>query len=74
MEDSLKERFYSQIETELEFCDSEVTPLLCYNYSDLDLRANLVDNIAQTCISMKISIAEALVVVERTYSMNSTEI
>jgi hypothetical protein len=73
MDNKLKEKFYTQISTELEFCDKEVTPLLCYNYSEPSLRASLIETIAQTCISMKISIAEALVEVERTYSLNSTE-
>jgi hypothetical protein len=74
MEDKLlKERFYNQIETELEFCDSNVTPLICYNFSTPDLKAGLVETIAQTCISMKMDISEAIVEVERTYSLNSTE-
>jgi len=73
MEKELKERFYNQIETELEFCDSSVTPLICYNYSTPELRASLIETIAQTCISMKKDISEAIVDVERTYSTNSTE-
>lgn len=73
MDKNLKERFYNQIETELEFCDGSVTPLICFNYNDIELRASLVETIAETCISMKINISEAIVHVERLYSLNSTE-
>ena len=73
MDDTLKEKFYTQISTELEFCDQKVTPLLCYNYNNLDLRATLIETIAETCIRMKLSISEALVEVERTYSLNGLE-
>lgn len=71
--DNLKERFYAQIETELEFCDGSTTPLICYNYNMLKLRSALVETIAETCISRKIGISEAIVEVERLYSLNSID-
>jgi hypothetical protein len=73
MEDTLKEKLYRQIATELEFCDESQTPLLCYNYSQPDMKENLIETIAETVISMKVPINEALVIVEQTYSMNTTE-
>lgn len=69
----LKKQFYSQIETELSFCDSNVTPLVCYNFSDVTLRPSLIETIAETCISRKIGISSAIVEVERLYSINSID-
>jgi len=73
MEKTLKERLFTQIEAELDLCNGDITPLCCYNYTDLTLRQSLVETIAETCISMKIGISEAIVEVERLYSMNSID-
>ena len=69
----LKEKFYNQIETELGFCDSKVTPLICYNFQDPTLKATLIETIAETCISMKVNISEAIVNVEKLYSLNGLD-
>lgn len=69
----LLSEFYAQIETELSFCDSNVTPVVCYNFSDPELRGHLIHTIAQQCVSRKISISSAIVEVERLYSVNSID-
>lgn len=68
--ENLLEKLYTQIQTELEFCDASVTPLVCYNYSNLDFRNDLLQTIAETILSRKITISEAIVEVERLYSVN----
>jgi len=67
------ERLYMQIQTELEFCNSDETPFICGQFSDMDSRADIVKTIAETCISMKISISKAIVQVERLYNINSLD-
>jgi len=69
----LLERFYAQIEAELELCDGETTPLICYNYNNISLRRSLIETIAETCISRKITIAQAIVQVDKLYSLNSID-
>lgn len=69
----LQNDFYTQIDTELSFCDGNVTPLVCYNYANLKTRQSLIETIATTCISRKISISSAIVEVERLYSVNSID-
>jgi hypothetical protein len=73
MNTELKERFYSQIETELEFCDPKETPLVCYNYNMIPLKRALIETVAETVIAKKISISQAIQDVERTYSINSID-
>lgn len=68
--ESLISKLYSQIETELSFCDSAATPFICSQFGDLDTRSTIVKTIAETCVSMKITIAQAIVQVERTYNPN----
>ena len=67
------ERLYMQIQTELEFCNSDETPFICGQFSDMDSRADIVKTIAETCISMKISISKAIVQVERLYNINTLD-
>ena len=67
------ERLYMQIQTELEFCNSNETPFICGQFSDMDSRADIVKTIAETCISMKISISKAIVQVERLYNINTLD-
>jgi len=71
--ESIIERLYMQIQTELEFCNSDETPFICGQFSDMDSRADIVKTIAETCISMKISISKAIVHVERLYNINSLD-
>lgn len=66
----LIEKLKTQVIAELELCDGTVTPLICYNYSESSLRDSLIQTIIQTLISRKISISEAIVEVERLYSLN----
>lgn len=71
--ESILERLYMQIQTELEFCNSEETPFICSQFSDMDARADIVKTIAETCISMKIGISQAIVHVERLYNINTLD-
>jgi hypothetical protein len=73
MNAQLKNDFYSQIETELEFCDPKETPLVCYNYNMIPLKMSLIETIAETAISKKITISQAIQDVEKTYSLNSID-
>jgi hypothetical protein len=74
MEDNnLLQRFYNQIETELEFCDGHITPIVCHNYSNIAYKNDLVQTIADIVITQKISIADAIVQVERLYSVNNID-
>lgn len=69
-QDPIIERLYTQIQTELEYCTSKDTPFICSQFSDMDLRAGIVKTIAETCISMKVGISQAIVQVERLYGIN----
>ena len=71
--DSILVRLYMQIQTELEFCNSDETPFVCEQFSDMDTRADIVQTIAETCISMKINISQAIVQVDRLYNINSLD-
>jgi hypothetical protein len=73
MNAELKNRFLSQIETELEFCDPKDTPLICYNYNQITLKKSLIDTIAETAISRRINISQAIAEVEKTYSINDID-
>ena len=73
MQSNTLERFYDQILTELEFCESKQTPYVCSQFGSPDARATLVKTIAETCISMKITIAQAITQVERLYGLNSLD-
>lgn len=72
-ETELLEKLHAQIEAELELCDGETTPLICYNYNDLSLRKPLIETIAETCLSQKITIVQAIVQVDKLYSANSID-
>ena len=65
--------FLFQIETELSFCDSDKTPVVCQNFSNPSSKQAIIETIAETCISRKIGIASAIVEVEKMYSVNSLE-
>jgi replication initiation and membrane attachment protein DnaB len=72
-ESELLEKFHAQIEAELQLCDGEITPLICYNFNDMSLRKSLIETIAETCLSQKITIAQAIVQVDKLYSANSID-
>jgi 3-methyladenine DNA glycosylase/8-oxoguanine DNA glycosylase len=71
--ENLKEDFYTQIIAELEYCDAQITPTICFNYSNLHLRQSLVETIAETVLNQKISISQAIVEVEKLYSLNNLD-
>lgn len=73
IDNELLERFYAQIETELEFCNYLELPFVCRQYADLETRAEIVKVIATTSINMHVSISQAIAQVERTYSVNSLD-
>lgn len=69
----LQEKFYRQIETELEFCDPSQTPTVCRQLSDPQAKAALIQTIAQTSIDMGLNISQAIAEVERQFSIGSIE-
>lgn len=69
----LQKDFFTQIEAELEFCDETITPLVCSNYHNPDTKLQIVKTIAETSISGKITIAQAIIEVERLYSPNDID-
>ena len=71
--ENLKEEFYNQILAELEYCNSDITPTICFNYSNTHLRQNLIETIAETILDRKITISQAIVEVERLYSVNNID-
>ena len=72
-QENLLEQLYAQIEVELEFCDGDVLPTVCGMNSNPDGRAGLVKLIAETALSQKLTIAQAIAQVERLYSINSLD-
>jgi|688.fasta_scaffold338243_2 hypothetical protein len=71
--ENLKKEFYAQISAELEFCNSEITPIMCWNYSNIHLRENLLNTIAETVLIRKITISQAIVEIENLYSLNNID-
>lgn len=69
----ISEEFKLQIETELDFCNSESTPIICSNLSNPENKARLVNTIAQTCLDGKINIAQAITQIEQLYSVNDID-
>jgi hypothetical protein len=69
----LQNELFTQIEAELEFCDETATPLVCSNYSNPNTKLQLVKTIAETAIKGTMSIAQAIVEVERLYSPNDID-
>jgi len=67
----LEEALREQIETELEFCDSIKTPVVCYNLADPKLRGGLIDTIFDFVLSRKITISQAINEVESLYKNNN---
>lgn len=71
MNTDLRDRLYAQIEAELNLCEPLITPVCCYNYGKPELRASLIETIAETCIKGKLSISQAIAQVEQLYSINT---
>jgi hypothetical protein len=71
--ENLKDEFYAQIMAELEFCNSDITPVICWNYSNIHLRQNLIETIAETVLNQKITISQAIVEVEKLYALNNID-
>lgn len=69
----LQNELFTQIQAELEFCDETTTPLVCYNYNNENTKLQLVKTIAETAIKGKMTIAQAIVEVERLYSPNDID-
>ena len=64
----LRSRLEAQVLAELDFCDSETSPLICFNISDDVKKEQIVKTIIETVMSRKIDIQEAIVEVERLFS------
>ena len=69
----ISEEFKLQIETELEYCNAETTPIICSNLNNPENKARLVNTIAQTCLGGRISIAQAITQTEQLYSVNDID-
>lgn len=69
----ISEEFKLQIKTELEYCNAEITPIICSNLNNPANKAQLVNTIAQTCLDGKISIAQAITQTEQLYSLNDID-
>ena len=68
-----EKEFYHQIEQELNYCDSSVTPLICANMQTPESKMKLIAAIAKTSLDGRIDIAKAIVEVERLYSANDID-
>lgn len=73
MDELLSDQLYNQIETELEFCESSTTPLVCAQLEDAESRAAIIKTIAETCVSGRMDISTAIAEVERLYSNNDID-
>lgn len=73
LDENLKSKLFTQIDTELDFCQSNITPLVCYNTSTPELKQNLVETIAKMVIEQRITISQAIIEVETLYSANSID-
>ena len=71
--DIVFEKLYTQIETELEFCDPSVTPVICANLDDPENKALVIRTIADTAIQGRLQIDQAIAEVERLYSNNDLD-
>jgi hypothetical protein len=69
----LQNKLFLQIDTELDFCQSNITPLVCYNSSTPELKETLIKTIAQIVVDQKITISQAIIEVETLYSTNSID-
>jgi len=67
---SILEALNSQIEVEIDFCDESMTPYVCGQFGNPDTRESIIKTIAETCLSMKLTIAQAIVQVESLYGLN----
>jgi hypothetical protein len=70
---NLAEKLFLQIETELDFCDKNITPTVCYNSSTPELKKTLVQTIAEIVVTQKITISQAIIEVETLYSNNAID-
>lgn len=70
---NLKQELLDQIETELEFCNGVDTPLVCANMADSESKKALVDTIANTCITEKLTIEQSIAQVEKMYGNNDID-
>jgi translation initiation factor 2 gamma subunit (eIF-2gamma) len=64
---------YEQIEKELETCDASETPVICSNLGDDQNRACIIQTIAETSLSMKLDITQAIIQVEKSFSLNDID-
>lgn len=73
LDENLKSKLLTQIDTELDFCQSAVTPIVCYNTSTPELKQTLVETIAKIVIEQRITISQAIIEVETLYATNSID-
>ena len=73
LDENLKSKLLTQIDTELDFCQSNITPLVCYNSSTPELKQTLVETIAKIVIEQRITISQAIIEVETLYATNSID-
>lgn len=69
----IEQEFLTQIETEIEFCDAQTTPVICSNLADAESKAALVRTIAKVCLEGKMTISQAIVQTEQLYSINDID-
>lgn len=70
---TLEQELFTQIEAELEQCSASTTPIICSNLTNPEAKATLVRTIADTCLKCQVSIASAIVMIERGYSLNDID-
>lgn len=64
------DELYQQIRSELETCDPEETPVICANLDNDKDEMCIVQTIAEYVLSMHLNISQAIVEVEKSFSVN----
>lgn len=64
-------KLMTQIESELKFCDSNLTPNICSNLAKAEDRTCIIQTIAEVSLSQKITISEAIHQTEQLFSENN---
>jgi len=67
------QQLYDQIEKHLKTCDSSNTPVICTNLENDSARKCIVQTVAEFCMKKKLEISQAIIEVEKTYSINSND-
>jgi hypothetical protein len=64
---------YDQILSELETCDTKTTPTICSNLETEESRSCIVNTIAEYVLIKHLTITQAIIEVEKTYSENGLD-